>query len=280
MKVYSTIAALQAHVSSLKSEGKSIGFVPTMGALHYGHISLVSQAMNQCDTTVVSIFVNPTQFNNSDDLIKYPRTLDADIELLKSINCDIVFAPSVDEMYPKNSSSIQLDLGNLGSVMEAKFRPGHFDGVVNVVNRLFEIVKPTKAFFGLKDFQQVAVIRFMAKQLNHSIEIIACPTLREESGLAMSSRNMRLSAEQKEDALQIFRSLTLAKKLAPDHAPSEVKKAVTNYFQQGKLTLEYFEIVDPNTLESLDSKWENGATACIVAFCDDVRLIDNMELVC
>lgn len=269
---------MQEHVSSLKSEGKSIGFVPTMGALHYGHISLVSQAMNQCDITIVSIFVNPTQFNNSDDLVKYPRTLDADIELLKGINCDIVFAPSVDEMYPKNSSSIQLDLGKLGSVMEAKFRPGHFDGVVNVVNRLFEIVKPNKAFFGLKDFQQVAVIRFMTKQLNLPIEIIACPTLREETGLAMSSRNMRLSKEQKEDALQIFRSLSLAKKLAPDHSPLEVKKAVTNYFQQGKLKLEYFEIVDPNTLESLDSKWENGATACIVAFCDDVRLIDNMEL--
>lgn len=279
MKVYSTIAPLQEHVSSLKSEGKSIGFVPTMGALHYGHISLVSSAMSQCDITIVSIFVNPTQFNNSEDLLKYPRTLEADIALLSGINCDIVFAPSIDEMYPKNSSTIQLDLGKLGSVMEAKYRPGHFDGVVNVVNRLFEIVKPNKAFFGLKDFQQVAVIRFMTKQLEIPVEIIACPTLREKSGLAMSSRNMRLSENQKEDALQIFRSLTLAKKLAKDHSPSEVKKAVTNYFQQGKLKLEYFEIVDPNTLESLDSEWKNGSTGCIVAFCGDVRLIDNMELV-
>ena len=263
----------------MKSEGKTIGFVPTMGALHYGHISLVSSAMSQCDITIVSIFVNPTQFNNSDDLLKYPRTLEADVELLSTINCDAVFAPSVEEMYPKNRDSIQLDLGNLVNLMEGKFRPGHFDGVVDVVSRLFEIVKPTKAFFGLKDFQQVSVISFMTKKLNLPIEIIACPTLREDSGLAMSSRNMRLSELGKKDALHIYRSLSLAKELAPNFLPTEVKEKVINYFNEGKLELEYLEIVNPTTLESLNTEWVGGSTACIVAYCGDVRLIDNLKLV-
>jgi pantoate--beta-alanine ligase len=263
----------------MKSEGKTIGFVPTMGALHYGHISLVSSAMSQCDITIVSIFVNPTQFNNADDLLKYPRTLEADVELLSTINCDAVFAPSVEEMYPKNRDSIQLDLGNLANLMEGKFRPGHFDGVVDVVSRLFEIVKPTKAFFGLKDFQQVSVITFMTKKLNLPIEIIACPTLREDSGLAMSSRNMRLSELGKKDALHIYRSLSLAKELASNFSPFEVKEKVINYFKEGKLELEYLEIVNPTTLESLNTEWVDGATACIVAYCGDVRLIDNLKLV-
>ena len=263
----------------MKSEGKTIGFVPTMGALHYGHISLVSSAMSQCDITIVSIFVNPTQFNNADDLLKYPRTLEADVELLSTINCDVVFAPSVEEMYPKNRDSTQLDLGNLANLMEGKFRPGHFDGVVDVVSRLFEIVKPTKAFFGLKDFQQVSVISFMTKKLNLPIEIIACPTLREDSGLAMSSRNMRLSELGKKDALHIYRSLSLAKELASNFSPTEVKEKVINYFNEGKLELEYLEIVNPTTLESLNTEWAGGATACIVAYCGDVRLIDNLKLV-
>ena len=279
MKVYSDIIALQEYISFIKSEGKTIGFVPTMGALHYGHISLVSSAMSQCDITIVSIFVNPTQFNNTDDLLKYPRTLEADVELLSTINCDVVFAPSVEEMYPKNRDSIQLDLGNLANLMEGKFRPGHFDGVVDVVSRLFEIVKPTKAFFGLKDFQQVSVINFMTKKLNLPVEIVACPTLREDSGLAMSSRNMRLSELGKKDALHIYRSLSLAKELASNFSPFEVKEKVINYFKEGKLELEYLEIVNPTTLESLNTEWVDGSTACIVAYCGDVRLIDNLKLV-
>ena len=279
MKVYSEIATLQEYISSKKAEGKTIGFVPTMGALHYGHISLVSSAISQCDITIVSIFVNPTQFNNSDDLLKYPRTLEADIELLSTINCDAVFAPTVEEMYPKNRNPMQLDLGNLANLMEGKFRPGHFDGVVDVVSRLFEIVQPTKAFFGLKDFQQVSVISFMTKKLNLPIEIIACPTLREESGLAMSSRNMRLSELEKKDALQIYSSLSLAKKLAVNFSPSEVKQKVITHFKEGNLDLEYLEIVNPTTLESLDLEWVIGATACIVAYCGDVRLIDNLKLI-
>ena len=278
MKVYSKITELQEHISKLKSEGKTVGFVPTMGALHYGHISLVSLAMRQCDVTVVSIFVNPTQFNNPDDLLKYPRTLESDVELLSTINCDIVFAPTVEEMYPENRKAIQLDLGNLANLMEGKFRPGHFDGVVDVVSRLFEIVNPTKAFFGLKDFQQVSVIRFMTSKLNLPIEIVACPTLRETSGLAMSSRNMRLSETDKEDALHIYKSLQLAKELAVTYSPLEVKEKVIEFFESGNLKLEYLEIVDPITLESLNSEWVNGSTACIVAYCGEVRLIDNLQL--
>ena len=279
MKVYSKISALQEHIAYLKSEGKTIGFVPTMGALHYGHISLVSSAISQCDITVVSIFVNPTQFNNVDDLSNYPRTLEADINLLSEIDCDIVFAPEVEEMYPEKSVTIDLDLGNLADVMEGKFRPGHFSGVVNIVSRLFECVKPDKAFFGLKDFQQVSVIRYMTNYFHLPIEIIACPTLREASGLAMSSRNTRLSASQKEDALIISKSLILAKELASKNTPDSVKNKITDFFQKGNLVLEYFEIVNPVTLESLEGDWVSGATACIVAYCGEVRLIDNMELI-
>ena len=279
MKVYSTISSIQKQISLLKSEGKTIGFIPTMGALHYGHISLVKSATSQCDITVVSIFVNPTQFNNSNDLLNYPRTLDADVELLSEIDCDIVFAPNVAEMYPENSFPIQLKLGNLANVMEGKYRPGHFDGVVTVVNRLFEIVKPDKAFFGLKDFQQVSVIRFMTKSLQLPIEIIACPTLREQSGLAMSSRNMRLSETDKKDSLIIYEALKLAKELAKSNSPDAVKNKTIEFFNEGKLKLEYFEIVNPNTLESLEKEWVPSATACIVAYCGEVRLIDNMKLV-
>ena len=278
MKVYNKISELQEHISKLKSEGKTVGFIPTMGALHYGHISLVSLGMRQCDVTVVSVFVNPTQFNNPDDLLKYPRTLESDVALLSSINCGIVFAPTVEEMYPKNRKAIQLDLGNLANLMEGKFRPGHFDGVVDVVSRLFEIVNPTKAFFGLKDFQQVSVIRFMTSKLNFPVEIIACPTLRETSGLAMSSRNMRLSETEKEDALHIYKSLLLAKELSASNSPLEVKEKAIEFFETGKLKLEYLEIVDPITLESLTSEWVAGATACIVAYCGEVRLIDNLQL--
>ncbi len=279
MKVYSKILELQKHVSLLKSEGKTIGFVPTMGALHYGHISLVESAIHQCDVTIVSIFVNPTQFNNPEDLLKYPRTLDADTALLAPINCDIIFAPSVEEMYPNNYVSTKVDLGNLANLMEGKFRPGHFDGVVDVVSRLFNIIKPNKAFFGLKDFQQVSVIRFMTKILNLPIEIIACPTLREASGLAMSSRNLRLNEKQKEEALIIYKTLSFAKELAFQFQPFEVKEKAIEFFKTGSLEIEYFEIVNPDTLESLDGEWVDGATACIVAYCGEVRLIDNLKLV-
>ena len=250
-----------------------------MGALHQGHISLIKSSLNSCDITIASIFVNPTQFNNADDLSKYPRTLTEDLALLSTFNCDIVFTPSEIEMYPENYEATRIDLGNLANLMEGKYRPGHFDGVVDVVSRLFNIIKPTKAFFGLKDFQQVAVIKFMTNKLNLPVEIIACPTLRETSGLAMSSRNLRLSEPDKIDALLIFKSLNLAKRLAADFSPLYVKEHVISYFKKGNLDLEYFEIVNPLSLESLDEEWVKGATACIVAYCGNVRLIDNLQLI-
>lgn len=278
MIVYKTIEALQERISKEKLANKTIGFVPSMGALHFGHISLIANAKKECDISVASIFVNPTQFNNPDDLSKYPRTLEADLKMLETVNCDIVFAPSVDEMYPESLETIELDLGTLKGVMEDALRPGHFKGVVNVVYRLFDIVKPTKAFFGLKDFQQVAVIKYMTNHFNLPVKIVPCQTIREEKGLAMSSRNMRLSEEEKEKALIIHQTLLFAKDLAEINIPKTVKELALEFFKKGDLILEYIEIVHPETLVSLDDKWEKGATMCIAAFCGDVRLIDNMEI--
>jgi pantoate--beta-alanine ligase len=278
VEVYNTIETLQNHISNAKLEGKTIGFVPSMGALHPGHISLVQQAKKVCDIVVVSIYVNPTQFNNPEDLLKYPRTLESDLELLAKSECDIVFAPSNEEIYPLDLPKISLDLGTLNGVMEDALRPGHFNGVVNVVYRLFDIVKPSKAFFGLKDFQQVAVIKYMTNHFKLPIEIIPCPTIRESSGLAMSSRNLRLNDHQKETALIIFKTLNLAKELAQNLTPNEVKAKTIEFFQTGELSIEYIEIVHPLTLVSLTDKWIEGATMCIAAFCGEVRLIDNQQI--
>jgi pantoate--beta-alanine ligase len=279
VKVFNTSESIQNQIIGLKAAGNKIGFVPTMGALHEGHISLLKQAQENCDVVVVSIFVNPTQFNNPDDLIKYPRTLEADLLLLEANHCDLVFTPTVEEIYPTNYKTIQLDLGILGEVMEGKQRPGHFEGVVNVVNRLFDIIKPHQAFFGLKDFQQVTVIKHLQKALQLPIEIIACETLREPSGLALSSRNMRLSDQGKTDALLIYNTLIEAKSLAQTKTPQEIESILSIKFGNSKLELEYFEIIDPLTLLKLNSVWEPGATACIVAHCEGVRLIDNLQLI-
>ncbi|MGC6434518.1 MAG: pantoate--beta-alanine ligase [Crocinitomicaceae bacterium] len=279
MKVYSTISELKKALNLLKKDGAKIGFVPTMGALHNGHLSLVKESNNQCDITVVSVYINPTQFNNSSDFEHYPRTLEKDLSLLERENCNIVFTPSDNEIYPDNFEKISLDLGQLAEIMEGKFRPGHFDGVMNVVYRLFDIIQPDKAFFGLKDFQQVAVIKFMVKQLNLPVEIIPCPTLRENDGLAMSSRNIRLTNEDKANALILFKTLDFAQSLKKQgRSPKEVQKEAVTFFKASNLELEYFEIVDPLTLASLENEWVNNSTACIVAYCNDVRLIDNLEL--
>ncbi len=218
-------------------------------------------------------------YNNSSDLEHYPRTLEQDLLLLEKEKCDIVFTPSNEEIYPNNFDEISLNLGQLAEIMEGKFRPGHFEGVVNVVYRLFDIVKPNKAFFGLKDFQQVAVIKYMVKELNLPVEIIPCPTLREDGGLAMSSRNLRLSEQDKANALILFKTLDFAKSLTKQgRSPREVQKEAITFFKTSNLELEYFEIVDPLTLTSLETEWVNNSTACIVAYCNDVRLIDNLEL--
>ncbi len=275
-KVFTSVDSLRDEILS-RGTGQKVGFVPTMGALHHGHMSLVRKAYEYAEIVVVSIFVNPTQFNNSKDLEKYPRTLKADIDLLSNEGDVIVFAPSIEEMYPPNYKEIELNLGDLATVMEGKFRNGHFNGVVNVVNRLFEIVQPNFAFFGLKDFQQLSIIQFMTKELKLPLEIIGCEIIREESGLASSSRNARLSEKEKDEAVILSTALRVAKELATVFPPIKVKEIIFGIIRRSSLELEYFEIVDPITLLSI-SEWAPGSQACIAAYCGEVRLIDNMQL--
>lgn len=277
MIILETVSDLQKAIFPLKKEGKSVGFVPTMGALHEGHVSLVKKSIEQNDITVVSVFVNPTQFNNQEDLIKYPRTLDKDTSLLESVGADIVFAPLVKEIYPEPDTR-QFDFGLLDKVMEGKFRPGHFNGVAQVVSRLFDIVKPDRAYFGEKDFQQLAIIRDMVKQYNFPIEIVPMPIIRELSGLAKSSRNQRLSETEKEQAVAISRILFKSKSECGRYSVKEMLKNVIDDINNVEsLTVEYFEIVDGNTLQTIDN-WSDTsyAVGCITVFCGDVRLIDNI----
>jgi len=279
MNVFTTRKSLNEALASLKEAKKSVGFVPTMGALHEGHLALVKRALSESDTVVVSIFVNPTQFNNMQDLDKYPRMLQADVDLLNSNGEVIVFAPTVQEVYPENDTYTPLDLEGIDNVMEGEFRPGHFQGVVHVVRNLFQIVQPDQAYFGLKDFQQVAVIRLLTKKYNFPIQIIACPTLRETNGLAMSSRNLRLTEKEREDALIIIQTLKYIQSLKATKTPKEAKELAMEYFSNGKLRLEYLEIVNGANLKSLDNEWDEYSVVCLAAFCGAVRLIDNLELV-
>ena len=278
MQIFQDKQLLIQALQEIKAEGKSIGFVPTMGALHDGHISLVRSALQTSDQVVVSIFVNPTQFNTASDLDKYPRTLQADIALLQQEGNIFVFAPAVSEIYPEEDFFAPFDLEGIDLVMEGKFRPGHFQGVVHVVRNLFQIVQPQKAFFGLKDFQQVAVIRLMTKKLALPIEIVACAIERAPNGLALSSRNLRLSETQKEDALILFQTLEFLKKLKHDFSPAISREKAIEFFKNGKLELEYLELVSSETLEVLHSTWVSNATCCIAAFCGEVRLIDTIQL--
>ena len=278
MQIFQDKQSLIQALQEIKAAGKSIGFVPTMGALHDGHISLVRSALQVTDQVVVSIFVNPTQFNTASDLDKYPRTLQADIALLQKEGDIFVFAPAVSEIYPKEDFFAPFDLEGIDLVMEGKFRPGHFQGVVHVVRNLFQIVQPQKAFFGLKDFQQVAVIRLMTKKLALPIEIVACAIERSTNGLALSSRNLRLSETQKEDALILFQTLALLKKLKREFSPAVSREKAIEFFKKGKLELEYLEIVSSETLEALDQTWSESSTCCIAAFCGEVRLIDTAQL--
>ncbi|MBL1279755.1 MAG: pantoate--beta-alanine ligase [Fluviicola sp.] len=275
-EVFTSVDSLREALQSENNDSKT-GFFPTMGALHHGHLALVKKVFEHADVVVVSIFVNPTQFNNPDDLKKYPRNLQKDIDLLKTAGKVLVFAPTVEEMYPSSYKELELDLGALGTVMEGKFRDGHFNGVVNVVNRLFEIVEPDLAFFGMKDFQQLAVIQFMVNQFSLPVEIVPCEIIREESGLASSSRNARLSEKDKEEAVVLSTSLRIAKELSGVFPPIKVKEIINEIIGRSSLELEYFEIVHPKTLLSI-SEWMPGSQACIAAYCGDVRLIDNMQL--
>jgi len=278
MQVFERKAELNRFVEQIKADGKSIGFVPTMGALHAGHIALVIEAKKQCDKVVASVFVNPIQFNNAEDLKKYPRTFESDRKLLEEVGCDVVFFPSVEEMYPEEEIEESYDFGSLETVMEGAARPGHFNGVAIVVKRLFDLVQPDKAFFGKKDFQQLAIIRALVKQMVSPIQIVGIDTVRENDGLAMSSRNRRLSVAQREVAVELSQALNFIKQNKNKMLPGELEKEAI-----GKLTknfkVEYVQIVNGYTLQPItDWNQTNYAVACAAAFLGDVRLIDNLEL--
>ena len=274
-----SINELEKNLKPLREKGIKIGFVPTMGALHDGHISLVNKAKQECDVVIVSIFVNPTQFNNSNDLKLYPRREEEDLALLTKNDCDFVFLPIAEEIYPDDYKEVKVDLETIENTMEGEHRPGHFNGVVNVVSRLFDIVQPTKAYFGRKDFQQVAVVKEMNRQLKLPVEIVTVETKRDPSGLAMSSRNFRLSEQELEKAVIISQVLNKGKSWSNTYSPAVTRQKMIEYFENSSLELEYLQIVNPDTLQDLNQYWVSGATACIAAFCGEVRLIDNMELI-
>ncbi len=277
MKVFEKRADITAFILQQKAAGQSIGFVPTMGALHAGHLELVSRSVKENDLTVVSIFVNPTQFNNPNDFKSYPRIQEKDLGLLETVHCDIAFIPSVEEMYPKPDQS-SFDYGNLDKVMEGEHRPGHFNGVSQIVKKLFETVPANRAYFGMKDFQQLAIIRAMVAQQKISIEIVAHPTVREGDGLALSSRNLLLSKEQRANASHIYATLTKAKQLKDSCSVEDLKKWVVEEINKNPyLKTEYYDIVDDTTLQSIKD-WNDSKNiiGCIAVFAGNVRLIDNM----
>jgi pantoate--beta-alanine ligase len=277
MEVIKTVSELRKAIELQRRNNVVVGFVPTMGALHMGHLSLVERAGKESGFVVVSIFVNPTQFNNQEDLERYPRDLNYDLNLLKNSACQVVFAPEVEEMYPEPDTR-KFNFGAIESVMEGTFRPGHFNGVAQVVSKFFDMVQPDKAFFGLKDFQQLAIINKMVTMLNYDIEIVPCAIIREPDGLAMSSRNMLLSKEQRINAALISKTLFEAVSLAKSKSVAEVKNWVVETIDQNPfLKTEYFEIVDGKELTAVDV-WDTNVNkiGCIAVHCGKVRLIDNV----
>ena len=281
MKNFTSIKDIQSALLKERNRHKTIGFVATMGAIHEGHLSLIRKSRQENKITVCSIFVNPIQFNNPQDLINYPRTLDEDMSLLESVGCDYVFSPEVKEMYPEGQESSPVgDFGQLERVMEGKFRPGHFKGVAIVVKRLFDIVSPDIAYFGKKDYQQLMVIQSLVSQLKLLVQVIGCPIIREPDGLAMSSRNMQLTIGERKIASLIYKVLCEVKEKAGTTSVMELKNwAMKKILSNSAFTLEYFEIVDKRTLLPLES-WKNkeNALACMAIYLGGVRLIDNIEL--
>lgn len=280
MEIIRTVDRLRARVAEAKAEGKKVGLVPTMGALHAGHISLVDRARRENDVVVVSVFVNPTQFNNAEDLATYPRTEEADCAKLREAGVDMAFIPTVEEVYPEPDTR-QFDLGQVAAVMEGAMRPGHFNGVAQIVSKLFAIVEPDRAYFGEKDFQQIAVIRKMVELEGFNLEIVDCPICREPDGLAMSSRNTRLTADQREVAPVIHRTLAQSVEWGKTHTLAETKKFVIDTINSfPHMEVEYYEIVDPLTMQPL-GEWSdvvNGRpVGCVTAYCGRVRLIDNIK---
>lgn len=280
MKRIYTIAELQAELREARKAGRKVGLVPTMGALHEGHASLVRRSVSENDTTVVSVFLNPTQFNDKTDLEKYPRTLEADCALLEACGATVVFAPSVEEIYPEPDTRV-FSYPPTDSVMEGAFRPGHFNGVCQIVSKLFMMVEPDRAYFGEKDFQQIAVIRRMVDDLGMKLEIVPCPVIREESGLAMSSRNTLLSAEERQIASHIYRTLAESRQWAKEDSVSSVHDRVVNTLNEVPgLDVQYYNIVDGKTLADVTS-WDesNDIVGCITVFCGSqpIRLIDHIR---
>jgi len=279
METYKTISSLKQAINNKKAAGKTIGFVPTMGALHAGHISLIDESKKQTDVTVVSIFVNPTQFNDSKDLENYPRTIKSDIQKLENVKADILFLPDVKEIYPEPDTR-QFDFGKLDKVMEGRFRKGHFNGVAQVVSKLFDIVEPNKAFFGQKDFQQYVIIKTLASKYmaEYNIDIVRCPIIREKDGLAMSSRNLLLLDEQRKNANVIYKTLKKAKENYSGKSVEEIKKFVIEEINKNPfLEVEYFSIVDDVNLEEIkEMTEEKNKVGCIAVYCGKIRLIDNI----
>lgn len=277
MKVINNIKELQQYLAEVRADKKQIGFVPTMGALHNGHVSLVSRSANENNECVVSVFVNPTQFNDKNDLLTYPRTLENDCVLLQQAGCTVVFAPSEKEMYPEPDTRV-FNLGAVAEVMEGPRRPGHFNGVAQIVSKLFDIVKPDNAYFGEKDFQQVAIIREMVKQLNLPVNIVSCPIVREADGLAMSSRNTRLSDQQRRKAPLIARTLKESTTFVSVKSVKEVIDYVIGTINsESDMEVEYYEVVDGFTMQPITS-WADTTypVGCITVYCGKVRLIDNI----
>lgn len=277
MERITTVAALREVVDAARSNGKSIGLVPTMGALHVGHISLVERCVAENDITVVSVFVNPTQFNDKRDLELYPRTPEEDCAMLERAGCTYVFTPSVEGVYPEPDTRV-FELGTVAEVMEGRFRPGHFNGVAQIVSKLFAMVSPHRAYFGEKDFQQIAVIRAMAAQMQFDIDIVACPIVREADGLALSSRNTRLTAEQRRNAPRIAETLFKSRTFAQSHTvEATIHYVIDTINTVPEMRVEYYEIVDGNTLLPVEN-WSdsNFIVGCITVYNGEVRLIDNI----
>lgn len=274
MRKIDSINEVVSLVSEIKAQGKTIGLVPTMGALHIGHLSLIEKARKENDIIICSVFVNPIQFNNQEDLDKYPRDIEKDCLLLEDAGCDYVFSPSAEEVYAEKPTET-FNFGTLETVMEGKMRPGHFNGVATIVSRLFNWINPTRAYFGEKDFQQLAIIKDMVRQLNSPVEIVPCPIVRESDGLAMSSRNMRLSEEKRAIASKINSILKKSVSMKENISLSQIKSFVKNEFSLLKdFELEYFELVDDSTLQPVNQKGENGVVGCVAVWLGGVRLID------
>ncbi|SKB70494.1 pantoate--beta-alanine ligase [Daejeonella lutea] len=278
MEIFRTRAEVRNYLEQVKPEGHSVGFVPTMGALHQGHLSLIEAARNKTDLVVCSIFVNPTQFNDKNDLANYPRPIEDDIHKLREAHCDVLFLPEVGEMY-NSADKWNIELENLDNILEGEIRPGHYHGVTQIVKKLFDIISPDYAFFGQKDFQQFVVISFMVKKLGLKVKLIMCPIVREKDGLAMSSRNVYLSQEDRQHALALFKSLSKAKADFDTMSISELNRNAMDYLSNAPgIKTEYFEIYNADTFEPTTSKATEKVIALVAARVGKIRIIDNMIL--